>query len=60
MKVMVTMNLATDLDLANKAYGKVVEIALDPRKHPLQINTMIVLQYSPAFILVRINQMCAM
>jgi len=32
MKAMVTMNIATEADLANRARGKIVDIVLNPRE----------------------------
>jgi len=54
MEVMVTFNVSTDLDVANGAWGHVVEILLNPRE---QISTttgqVYELQYPPTYILVR-------
>ena len=56
MKVMVTMNLATDLDLANRACGEVMEIALDKGEPPLPDDQVVHLHYLPAYILVKMNR----
>ena len=57
MKVMVTFNIETDLDVANGARGEIVEIKLDEREtqitHASSTNH---LQYPPLYILVRLGR----
>jgi len=54
MKAMVTMNIATEADLANGMRGEIVDIVLDPRElNPCRDKETAVmrLQYLPAMIL---------
>jgi len=56
MKVMVTLNLATEVDLANGSRGTIEDIILDPREHVSRgdlhddDNGIIWLKYPPAMI----------
>jgi hypothetical protein len=42
MRAMVTVNIATNANLANGAWGEVVNIVLDPRDRPTKDDTRIV------------------
>ena len=58
LRVLVTLNINTDLDIANGAKGTIVDIVLHPdeeidNKNPVE------LKYIPAYILVRLDQTCA-
>lgn len=55
MKVMVTFNVHTDLDVANGARGEIVDIVLDDREEAFdQKSPIINLKYPPLYILVRL------
>jgi ATP-dependent exoDNAse (exonuclease V) alpha subunit len=57
MKVMVTFNVETDLDVANGARGEIVEIVLDERETAFSPTAPIVeLTYPPAYILVKMSR----
>jgi hypothetical protein len=54
MKAMVTMNIATEADLANGMRGEIIDIVLDPRElnpHRDKEAGIMRLQYVPAMIL---------
>ncbi|PSS32204.1 hypothetical protein PHLCEN_2v2028 [Hermanssonia centrifuga] len=53
MKVLVTNNLETDLDLTNGARGEVVGITLDSDEPPTSATSVVHLKKLPAFILVK-------
>jgi hypothetical protein len=54
MKVMVTFNVETDLDIANGTRGKIVKIVLDGQKGPIDQNELIIyLIYSLACVLMK-------
>ncbi|KIO05471.1 hypothetical protein M404DRAFT_141397, partial [Pisolithus tinctorius Marx 270] len=56
MEVMVTFNVATDLDLVNGAQGHVVDIMLDSRECVKCTEKNIVqLQYPPLYVLVEMK-----
>lgn len=56
MKVMVTVNVMTDLDVANGARGEIVDIILDPDE-PTPSNTGTVkLTKPPAYVLVKLDR----
>lgn len=56
MKVMVTFNIAVDLDIANGSRGEVIDIILDEREEQLIPETGVVeLKYPPSYVLVRLN-----
>jgi len=59
MKVMVTSNIATDLDITNGARGTVVDIVLNPEEPPLGDNSIIMLKHLPQRVLVKLNRMRA-
>lgn len=56
MKVMVTLNLATDLDVANGARGVVTRIVLDPDEPPIPEQGVVELSRPPAFIVVHLDR----
>ncbi|KAI5984162.1 hypothetical protein EDD15DRAFT_2143598, partial [Pisolithus albus] len=57
MKVMVTENVETDLDITNGARGTVVGIICHPDTAPTQEDTAIVsLEQLPLFILVKMDR----
>ena len=58
MKVMVTSNIATDLDITNGARGTVVDIVLNPEEPPLGDSSIIALKHLPQCVLVKLNRMC--
>ena len=52
MKVMVTENLETDLDVTNGARGTIVGIMLNPKEPPLPNAPIVRLKFLPSYILV--------
>lgn len=57
MKVMVTFNVDTDIDIANGARGEVKEIILDECESKFCMTTPIVeLDYPPAYVLIKLNR----
>jgi hypothetical protein len=56
MKVMVTSNVDTDLNITNSARGEIVDIILHPNEPPLSSTPIIVLKHPPAFILVKLSR----
>ena len=56
MKVMVTSNIATDLDITNGARGTVVDIILDPDEPTLGDSSIITLKHLPQCVLVKLNR----
>ena len=56
MKVMVTSNIATDLDITNGARGTVVDIVLNPEEPPLGDSSIIALKHLPQCVLVKLNR----
>ncbi|KAJ7362358.1 hypothetical protein DFH08DRAFT_840795 [Mycena albidolilacea] len=56
MKVLVTSNIETDLDLANGARGEIVDVVLDPDEPPFGDTgkPIVDLQKMPAYILVKL------
>jgi len=56
MKVMVTENLETDLDVTNRARGEIVNIILHPDKPPIGDEPIITLQHLPSYILVKMDR----
>ncbi|KAJ7187076.1 hypothetical protein C8R46DRAFT_1274132, partial [Mycena filopes] len=56
MKVMVTSNLETDLDLTNGARGEIVDIILHPDEPPVGDEPIVHLQNLPAYILVKLSR----
>ncbi len=53
MKVMVTSNIQTDLDLANGARGEVVDIVLHPDEEVIGPSSVVHLKYLPSYVLVK-------
>ncbi len=53
MKVMVTSNIQTDLDLANGARGEIVDIMLHPDEEPVGDRPVVLLQHLPVCVLVK-------
>ena len=56
MKVMVTNNVETDLDITNGARGEIVDIILHPDEPPLGDEPVMHLKYPPAYILVKLTR----
>jgi hypothetical protein len=56
MEVMVTVNIDTELDVANGARGIVHKIILDPREDASSTSKEVKLCYQPACVLVRLNR----
>ncbi|PCH45155.1 hypothetical protein WOLCODRAFT_111000 [Wolfiporia cocos MD-104 SS10] len=56
MKVMVTDNIETDLDITNGARGEIVDIILDPREAALPEGCEVKLRYLPSYILVKLTR----
>jgi hypothetical protein len=60
MKVMVTFNVETELDIANGVRGQIVDIVLDEWEPAIGANEVKVnLRYPPSYVLVKLNQMKA-
>lgn len=56
MKVMVTINIHTDLDIANGTRGRIVDIILDPDEDPIPSNMKeIRLKKPPVYVLVKLE-----
>ena len=55
MKVMVTANIETDLDVTNGARGEIVDIILHPDEPPLGDDSIVTLKYLPSYILVKMQ-----
>ena len=56
MKVMVTSNIATDLDITNGARGIIVDVILNPEEPPLEDGSIITLKYLPQCVLVKLSR----
>jgi hypothetical protein len=56
MKVMVTSNIETDLDVTNGARGEIVDIILHHNEPPLGDDPIVTLQHLPLYILVKLKQ----
>ncbi|KAG8751829.1 hypothetical protein FRC12_012237 [Ceratobasidium sp. 428] len=57
MKVMVTLNLNTNIDVTNGARGEIVGIKLDPHEPPFSpFEPQVTLTQLPAYILVKLNR----
>ncbi|TFK78127.1 hypothetical protein K466DRAFT_457325, partial [Polyporus arcularius HHB13444] len=56
MKVMVTSNIETDLDVANGARGEIVDIILHPDEPPIGPDPVVTLHHPPAYILVKLHR----
>ncbi|KAG1790367.1 uncharacterized protein HD556DRAFT_1217533, partial [Suillus plorans] len=56
MKVMVTFNIKTDLDIANRARGELVEIVSDKQESSFSPTKAVVeLEYPPAYFLIKLD-----
>ena len=55
MKVMVTSNIKTDLDIKNRACGEIVDIILHPDKPTLGDGPVLKLKYLPSYVLVKLT-----
>ena len=53
---MVTVNVETDLDIANGARGEIVGIKLHPEEPPLSLNPIVQLTYPLIYILVKLDR----
>jgi len=56
MKVMVTNNLQTDLDITNGARGIIIDIILNPDEPPLDEGSVVKLKYLPECVLVKLSR----
>ena len=56
MKVMVTQNVETDLDITNGARGTIIDIILDKDEPPLPNTNIVELVHLPAYILVQLDR----
>ena len=56
MKVMVTNNLQTDLDITNGARGTIVDILLCRDEPPLEEDSTVTLKYLPECVLVKLDR----
>lgn len=55
MKIMVTFNVETDLDIANGARGELVEIVLDEESSFSLTKAVVELNYPPAYVLIKLD-----
>jgi hypothetical protein len=60
MKVMVTENVETDLDLTNGARGEIVSIVLHPDEPPPGDESVVTLKHLPAYVLIKLSWTRAM
>ena len=56
MKVMVTTNIETDLDVANGARGQIVDIVLHPDEPDVTGQPIVKLKHLPSYILVKLER----
>ncbi|KAH9971591.1 hypothetical protein BGW80DRAFT_1159948, partial [Lactifluus volemus] len=56
LKIMVTNNLATDLDITNGARGEIVDIILDEEEPPLPQSSVVRLHKMPRYVLVKLSR----
>ena len=57
MKVMVTINISTDLDVANGTHGEIVDIVLDEREPRVDPHAATIkLQFPPCYVLVKLER----
>ena len=56
MKVMVTSNIKTDLDVTNGARGEIVDIILHPDELTLEDGPVVKLKYLPSYVLVKLTR----
>jgi len=59
MKVMVTTNVETDLDITNGAQGTIVDIILHPDEEYSKDKQEVVLKHVPLYLLVKLDCTCA-
>ena len=55
MKVLVTNNLETDLNITNGAWGEIVNIILHPDESPTGEGPIVKLKYLPSYLLVKLS-----
>ena len=56
MRVMVTENVETDLNITNGACGEIVKIVLHKDEPPIAQGAVVKLRYLPAYILIKLSQ----
>jgi hypothetical protein len=56
MKVMVTQNVKTDLDITNGARGTITGLVLHPDEPPISNEAIVTLKHLPAFIFIKLNR----
>ena len=56
MKVIVTDNLQTDLDITNGACGTIVDVLLSRDEPPLEEGSTVMLKYLPECVLVKLDR----
>ena len=56
MKVMVTENIETDLDVTNGARGEIVDIILHPDEPPLSSEPIVTLKHLPSYVLIKMQR----
>jgi hypothetical protein len=54
MKVLVTNNIETDLDITNGTQREIVDIILHPDEPPVGTDPIVKLKYTPLYILVKL------
>jgi hypothetical protein len=55
IKVLVTDNVETDLDVTNRVRGEIVDIILHPDKSPPSNKPTVYLKYVLSYVLVKLN-----
>ena len=58
MKVLVTNNIETDLDMTNGAWGTIVDIVLHLDEPPLGDELIVHLKYLPSYLLMKLSRTC--
>jgi hypothetical protein len=56
MKVMVTFNVQTDLDVSNGGRGEIVDIVLDGPEPAIPNESVVRLMYPPIYVLMRLTR----
>jgi hypothetical protein len=56
MKILITNNIATDLDITNGAQGEIVDIILNPKEPPINNDSIIHLVKMPLYIMVKLTR----
>ena len=56
MKVMVTSNIETDLDVTNGARGEIVDIILHPDEPTIEDGPVVKLKYLPSYVLIKLTR----